>query len=218
MSYRVSSLKWIAAATMMVSAGVAQASITVYTTESSFMSAVVNAATDTFDDLLPATGYTGPLSRSAGSYGYTASAGPTSPILYGAGSSGDAWLSTNNATDTITFDGFSSNIYAAGAFFFNSDIAGSFLQRGAVVVTATDTSGTETKFKIFATTSNYFGFVSDTALTSLTVRAVGKNATVWPTVNDLTLAAAVPEPETYMMMLGGLAALGFMARRRRRVD
>ena len=32
------------------------------------------------------------------------------------------------------------------------------------------------------------------------------------------LAAAVPEPETYALMLGGLGLLGFVARRRRRAD
>jgi PEP-CTERM motif len=34
-------------------------------------------------------------------------------------------------------------------------------------------------------------------------------------VNNLTLASAVPEPETYLMMLAGIAAVGFVARRRR---
>lgn len=31
----------------------------------------------------------------------------------------------------------------------------------------------------------------------------------------LSLAAAVPEPETYALMLGGLALMGFVARRRK---
>ncbi|MCV2356033.1 PEP-CTERM sorting domain-containing protein [Paucibacter sp. B2R-40] len=34
-------------------------------------------------------------------------------------------------------------------------------------------------------------------------------------VDNLTLTAAVPEPETYALMLAGLGAIGFVARRRR---
>ncbi|MCB1995276.1 MAG: PEP-CTERM sorting domain-containing protein, partial [Rhodoferax sp.] len=39
------------------------------------------------------------------------------------------------------------------------------------------------------------------------------NNGTWPTVDDLTVAA-VPEPGTYAMLLAGLAAVGFVARRR----
>lgn len=35
------------------------------------------------------------------------------------------------------------------------------------------------------------------------------------TVDNVTVAAVVPEPETYAMMLAGLGALGFMSRRRK---
>jgi hypothetical protein len=38
---------------------------------------------------------------------------------------------------------------------------------------------------------------------------------LWPTADNLILAAAVPEPKTYAMMLAGLGLMGFMVRRRR---
>lgn len=205
----------LALAALLAVSGASQAAISVYTSESSFLAAISNWATDTFDDLTPGVGFSGPVTRSAGSISYDISASPNSPVLYGAGSTSDPWLSTNNAKDTITFNNFSAGTYAAGAYFFGSDIAGDFLQKGLVVVKATDADGTVTNFKLKAPTSTYFGFVSDNQLSSLTVRVVSaQNNPVWPTVNDLTLAA-VPEPETYALLLSGLGIVGFLARRRR---
>jgi hypothetical protein len=34
-------------------------------------------------------------------------------------------------------------------------------------------------------------------------------------LDNVTLTAAVPEPETYAMLLGGLGLMGFMERRRK---
>ena len=55
-------------------------------------------------------------------------------------------------------------------------------------------------------------------MTSLTVTSVQPvSGFLWPTVNNLTMgvAAAVPEPQTFAMLLAGLGFVGFMARRRR---
>lgn len=209
-------LKPLAVAAAVVAAGSAQAAIDVYFDEASFLAAVVNAATDTFDDLVPGQAYDGPLMRSAGGYDYTVSTSPDSPTLYGAGTAGDAWLSSNIASDFIVFSGFSSNVTAVGAYVFGSDIAGDFLQRGLTAVRVSNGVDTAVEFQFRADTATYFGFVSDSPLVSFEVKTFyGQNTVVWPTVNDLTLAAAIPEPETYTLMLAGLAAIGFMARRRR---
>ncbi len=211
-------LKPLALAALLLGSAAAQAALTVYTSEASFLAAITGEATDSFDDLTAGANLgSGPLSRSAGGYTYDVGAGPTSPVLYGAGSASDAWLSTNNATDTVTFTNFGAGVYAAGAYFFNSNIAGEFLRRGSVTITATDVDGTVTQTKFLPTTGNYFGFVSDTSLLSLTVSSsvFNPNTNVWPTVDDLTLAGAVPEPQTYAMFLAGLGVLGFLARRRR---
>jgi hypothetical protein len=220
---RVQSLKLIAAAAALVAGTQAHAALTVYTSEAAFNAAVAAlmpalSGTDSFDDLVAGANLgSGPLMRMAGGIGYAASAGPDSDILYGAGTATDTWLSTNIATDTLAFTGFAPGVFAAGMNLFNSDISGSFLRRGSITLTATDGDGSavaSVSRRNMATTS-FLGFISDGQITSLSLTSTAARATVWPTVNNLTLASAVPEPETYLMMLAGIAAIGFVAARRR---
>ncbi len=49
----------------------------------------------------------------------------------------------------------------------------------------------------------------------LTFSSVGGDNYSGAVLDNVALTAAVPEPETYAMMLGGLGLLGFMARRRK---
>lgn len=201
-------------AAVLLAAGSAQAAVDVYNDEASFLAAIANYATDTFDDLMPGQSYDGPLVRSAGDVSYTVSTAPNSPILYGAGSSGDAWLSSNVAADFIIFEGFSMPVYAIGAYAFASDISGNFQGSGLTAARVTTAEGQTVDFTFRAGVDNYFGFVSDTPITMFEIKTFfGQRNPVWPTVDDLTVAA-VPEPGTYAMLLAGLAAVGFMARRR----
>ena len=209
-------LRPLVAAALLAVAGGSQATIVVYTSQADFLAAVTGAQTDTFDDLVAGDPYTGPLTRSAGSFSYNVSAGPSSDVLYGAGSASDAWLSTNIATDSITFDSFSPGTYGVGAFVFGSDIGGNFIRFTKIVVSATDGDGTVSQTLVRTTPSSFIGFVSDSPLESLTVTAVqGRFRDIWPTVDNLIVASPVPEPETYAMLFSGLAALGFIAARRR---
>ena len=206
----------VAAAALLACAGTSQATVVVYTSEADFLAALSGTVgTDTFDDLVPGTAYGGPLARSAGSLDYSVGAGPSSATIYGAGSSGDAWLSTNFATDAVTFNGFAAGTYAAGANVFGSDIGGNSIRLTSITVTATDASGTTTETLKRTNTGTFIGFISDSSLDSFSVAAVqGRFRTIWPTVNNFVIAA-VPEPETYAMLLSGLAVLGFVAARRR---
>ncbi len=209
-------LRPLAIAAALAACASAQASVQVFTDEASFLAALSSYGTDTFDDLLPGTGYEGPLSRSAGSVGYTVTASPTSPILYGAGTEDDPWLSSNNAKDFITFANFGTAVAAVGAYVSGSDIAGLPFAGGFTAVRVTTTDGKTVQFERQASASNYWGFLSDAPIVSFEVKTFygRRGDPVWPTVDDLTLAP-VPEPGTYAMLLAGLAAIGFVARRRR---
>jgi len=208
--------KTLATAALLACCGASNAAVTLYTSQASFLADVESIGVDTFAGF-SITGTTpSPLTRNAGSYSYTASVSTTS--FFGAGTVADPWLSTNTATDTITFDGFSGSASAIGGLFFGSDISGSFAL-GDITLTATDSLGaTLTSTVINATTSSFVGFATNGTLTSLTVTSVQPGTGfLWPTVDNLTLATVtpVPEPETYALMLLGLGAVAAVARRRR---
>lgn len=193
------------------------ASLVLYTTEADFLAAVSNVGTDTFDDLTDGS-LASPVSRAAGAYTYTASAGGGLFVL--APSSSERWLSTENQSDTITFNGFSNLVYWIGGYFFSTATDGSLNSRDVTIVASDGSAITE---HLTSTTDTSFrGFVSNNPIASLTITADfdinnPNSDASFSTVNDLLLGGpVVPAPEPGTLPLLALAAAGVVAATRRR--
>lgn len=210
-----------ALAALLLASGTAQAAITVYTSQASYLAAISAPGTDTFDDLTIGTFVPGPISRTAGAYGYTANTNPLAGFFV-AGSGSDAWLSTDDALDTILFLSFSGGVKGAGAFFFANNDAGLFTP-GNITVSASDAGGSVTRSITGATTSSFLGFVSSTGLTGMELfTEQPARGFVWPTINDLTLGmeaggtTVIPLPGSFALMAPVLLLAGLACNRRRR--
>jgi len=105
---------------------------------------------------------------------------------------------------------FGPGITAVGGNFFLSDINDAFVPAAPITLTLND--GTTTTYTP-ADTSDFFGFTSTSALTSLTFAAPVSN---YATFDNLTVGAvaAVPEAGTWALMAFGLAGLLLAARKR----
>jgi hypothetical protein len=209
--------KLVAVAALAAVAGGTQAALVTYGSLVGFTAATTGLGVDTFNDLSIAS-TPSPLNRSAGTFAYRASAvGAGSQTFFPAGTPADIWLSTDSAFDSIVFDNFGSAPTAIGAFFFGSNQAGAFLPGVSIQIVVTDSGGSVSRVFANTATTSFVGFTSNLALVSLTVSAIQPSSTTiaWPTVNDLHLATAVPEPAPLVVFsLAGLA--GLVAYRRRR--
>ena len=207
----------LGALALLLASAEASATLVSYTSRTAFLSALAQVGVDTFDDLGPGVELPTGLARSAGSFSYVANAGPASDFFTASDNGTDIWLSTNVATDTVTFSGFSSGVQAIGAFFFASDIAGNSTSASSIGVTASDTDGSLAVSLLTPTTASFLGFISSGTLSSLAV-TLGNQPGAWPTVNNVTLGAAVvpvavPEPPITALMICGFTAL-FVWRRK----
>ncbi len=213
------SFRFLAALLFFCLSNLSHAAFVVYTTAADFTAATRAPGVDTFNDL-DFNGYpSSPLDRQAGTYAYTATA--STARFYVAGSVANSWLSTDIATDAITFNGFTDGAQAIGGYFFGTEIKGLFAD-GALRLTATDQTGTVVQTIAAATVNSFFGFVSSNTLRSLTVSSISSDiAPLWPTVENLTVGlratsvSPVPEPGSLMLLLGGLGLIALLARRRR---
>ncbi len=197
-------------------AGASQATVTVFTSKAAFdaAAAALTTATDTFEDLDTVDLVTGPLTRDLGNgLSYTADS-DSHEFFNGTTATSGIYLSNNSNLDTITFNGFSAGVMGLSGNFFAVNASGAFNSR-ALTLTATDGSGTITQSFTPATAAGTFlGFLSDGPLTSVTLK-ITTTGQRWASADNIELAAAVPEPSGYALMLAGLGAIAWVARRRK---
>ena len=193
----------------------ARAQFTVYTSEAAWLAAVSNSGTDTFTGFSTTDATASPINRTAGAYGYTASA--TGYTFVGEGTADDPWLSTNFASDVITFNNFGPTVRAIGGNFFTSTFSGTYAP-GDIMLSFVNAGGTSSHTIIGSTVGSFVGIVSTGgAISSFMVNSVQPSVGyLWPTVDNFSLAEApsttVPEPSTYVMVAAGLAALALRRR------
>lgn len=120
-------------------------------------------------------------------------------------------LSTNLPNDAITLTFTGGPVTAVGANFFNIDIADA-LVADLMKITIVDSVGTLVTFNAADFGSSFRGFMSDAAITSITVSG-GTDAGRYAAIDNLVIGRELPEPASLALFGAAFAALAAARRR-----
>jgi hypothetical protein len=136
---------------------------------------------------------------------------------------GDSFVDKYKFTFNNTFDSSASltSTYLNSAKVKDLDITGFSLSMidpvtSAVLATYNGTNTTGAGNHVDTWELTQLGLLSGTYVLEVDGNVVGNGGGVY--ASDLTVTPAVPEPETYGMLLAGMTLLGLMARRRAKKD
>jgi len=147
------------------------------------------------------------------------------------GSTGNFWSvgsspASQNGPGTVSFSGAaaggvgyygflygSSDVYNDVTFTFQD--ATTLTINGSQVPNGTGNQGVSRYVNVFADIGNKITGVSFASTTYLDVNSVLRSGNAYETDNHAYSVTAVPEPESYAMMLAGLGLMGAIARRRK---
>jgi hypothetical protein len=222
LNYRSPALCLLAA--LLAQALPAGAGVVVYTDRASFLAAMPNVATDTFNDLAGGAVLAGPLARGLGSAAYRATVADTAG-LGGADQALDFYplstgpnnvaLSNNYAPNALLFDQFAPQARGIGASFYSSGEGGDFLPGQALAFTFMAADGMSSWLLHPTSADSFLGFIADGPIVSLSVRAVQGGPLNWVALDDLAISA-VPEPSSALLFGAGLCGLGLLGAARQR--
>lgn len=211
------------AAALLAAGQCASADVSVTQDETSFRAATTATGTDDFFGVPTTSAGASPMNRitlNGETYRYTVTA--STGGLLGTAFPSDTAVGADTATDTITFDHFSTGITAFGGYFFSTDFNGSFMA-GNVTLTATDASGAT--FTQTVSPADAWGFVgfqsSGPAITSVSLSSaqLPSGDSAWPNARMVVMGqavSAVPEPSPLALMAVGLCGITVLRRRQLR--
>ncbi|MFZ4702292.1 MAG: PEP-CTERM sorting domain-containing protein [Candidatus Methylumidiphilus sp.] len=197
----------------VLSTGTAQASIITYTNRATFLGLLQPGYyEDTMSDVTRGSISGASTTRSGNGYSVTYTA-PSGGLYSATGA-----MSTNNATNNLIASSLSANSYAVGGYFYLVDFDGAYQAFTGNNISAVAANGIDPNSSLSAVNSatNFFGWISTTPITSVTVNAGGSTPSRYNTMTDVIVGASstssVPEPGTLaLLLLGG--AIGFAKRR-----